>query len=48
VLAEFSPKLTVIVADTVGNRRVYSLGDLLLDAFVPGHLDSTKDVRRKT
>jgi len=48
VLVEFNPKMTVIVADTAGNRRVYNLGDLLLDAFGPEQLDSTKDVKRKT
>jgi cytidine deaminase len=38
VLAEFEPEMTVIVADTCGNRRVYTLGELLLDAFGPKHL----------
>jgi cytidine deaminase len=38
VLAEFEPEITVIVADTTGNRRVYRMGDLLPEAFKPGHL----------
>ncbi|PKO23049.1 MAG: cytidine deaminase [Chloroflexi bacterium HGW-Chloroflexi-1] len=48
VLVEFNPQMAVIVADTAGNRRVYSLGDLLLDAFGPEHLGRTKDAKRKT
>ena len=39
VLAEFGPELTVIVADAAGNRRVYTLRELLPDAFTPEHLD---------
>jgi cytidine deaminase len=38
VLAEFAPRMTVIVADKDGNRRVYSLAELLPDAFGPDHL----------
>ncbi len=38
VLAEFEPRMTVIVADEDGNRRIYSLAELLPDAFGPGHL----------
>lgn len=38
VLAEFGPRMTVIVADTRGNRRIYALAELLPDAFGPGHL----------
>jgi cytidine deaminase len=38
VLAEFAPGMTVYVADTRGNQRVYSLAELLPDAFGPGHL----------
>jgi cytidine deaminase len=30
--------MTVIVADTRGNRRIYALAELLPDAFGPGHL----------
>jgi cytidine deaminase len=39
VLAEFGPAMTVIVADEAGQRRVYTIGDLLPDAFTPDHLD---------
>lgn len=39
VLAEFGPEITVIVADVAGNRRVYTLRELLPDAFTPEHLD---------
>lgn len=39
VLAEFGPAMTVIVADEAGRRRVYTIGDLLPDAFTPDHLD---------
>ncbi len=39
VLAEFGPEITVIVADVAGNRRVYTLNELLPDAFTPEHLD---------
>ena len=38
VLAEFGPRMTVIVADTRGNRRIYALVELLPDAFGPAHL----------
>ena len=38
VLAEFGPRMTVIVADTRGNRRIYSLAELLPDAFGPANL----------
>lgn len=40
VLAEFGPEMTVIVADTAGNRHVYSMRELLPAAFTPEHLDS--------
>jgi len=39
VLAEFGPEITVIVADAAGRRRVYTLSELLPDAFTPEHLD---------
>lgn len=39
VLAEFGPAMTVIVADEAGQRRVYTIGDLLPDAFTPDQLD---------
>jgi cytidine deaminase len=38
VLVEFGPDMTVIVADTRGRRRIYTLAELLLDAFGPKHL----------
>lgn len=38
VLVEFGPEMTVIVADTRGNCRVYRLGELLPDAFGPEQL----------
>lgn len=38
VLAEFAPRMTVIVADTRGNQRIYSLAELLPDAFGPDQL----------
>lgn len=38
VLAEFSPEMTVIVADTQGQQRTYHLADLLPDAFGPSQL----------
>ena len=38
VLAEFGPQMTVIVADTHGNQRTYSLADLLPIAFGPDQL----------
>jgi cytidine deaminase len=40
VLAEFNPRMTVIVADLVGKRHTYSLPELLPDAFGPEHLQS--------
>ena len=39
VLAEFGPEIAVIVADAAGNRRIYTLNELLPDAFTPEHLD---------
>ena len=33
VLSEFSPTMTVITSDMAGNRRVYTLSELLPDAF---------------
>ena len=38
VLVEFGPEMTVIVVDTRGRRRIYTLAELLLDAFGPKHL----------
>jgi cytidine deaminase len=38
VLAEFGPEMTVIVADTRGNRRSYAMSELLPAAFRPGDL----------
>jgi cytidine deaminase len=38
VLAEFNPEMMVIVADVVGNRRIYALSELLPDAFGPQDL----------
>ena len=38
VLAEFNPDMVVIVGDTAGNRRVYTLRQLLPDAFGPSDL----------
>jgi cytidine deaminase len=38
VLAEFGPRMTVIVADKRGNRRIYALAELLPDAFGPANL----------
>lgn len=38
VLAEFGPKMAVIVADTAGNQRHYRLNELLPDAFGPEQL----------
>jgi cytidine deaminase len=38
VLAEFGPWMTVIIADTRGNRRIYQLAELLPDAFGPDQL----------
>ncbi len=38
VLVEFGPEMTVIVVDMRGRRRIYTLAELLLDAFGPKHL----------
>ena len=38
VLAEFGPRMTVIVADTRGNQQIYSLAELLPEAFGPANL----------
>jgi cytidine deaminase len=38
VLAEFGPRMTVIVADARGNQQIYSLAELLPDAFGPANL----------
>jgi cytidine deaminase len=38
VLAEFSLAMIVIVADARGNRRIYTLSELLPDAFGPEQL----------
>jgi cytidine deaminase len=38
VLVEFGPEMTVIVVDLRGRRRIYTLAELLLDAFGPKHL----------
>jgi cytidine deaminase len=38
VLAEFNPRMTVIVADLAGKRHAYSLPELLPDAFGPEYL----------
>jgi cytidine deaminase len=38
VLVEFGPEMTVIVVDVRGRRRIYTLAELLLDAFGPRHL----------
>jgi cytidine deaminase len=39
VLAEFGQAMTVIVADAAGNRRIYSIADLLPAAFTPAQLE---------
>ena len=39
VLAEFGPEMTVIVADAAGHRCIYTVRELLPDAFTPAHLD---------
>ncbi len=39
VLAEFGPEMTVIVGDAAGNRCIYTMNELLPDAFTPAHLD---------
>jgi cytidine deaminase len=44
VLAEFNPRLTVIVADLAGEWRAHQLSDLLPDAFGPEHLPSAGGV----
>jgi cytidine deaminase len=44
VLAEFNPHMTVIVADTAGARRIYSLPELLPYAFGPEHLQNTGSI----
>ena len=38
VLVEFGPEMMVIVVDLRGRRRIYTLAELLLDAFGPKHL----------
>lgn len=38
VLAEFGPDIIVVVADATGNHRVYTLRELLPDAFTPEQL----------
>jgi cytidine deaminase len=38
VLAEFGPDMTVIMADTVGHRKVMRLDELLPAAFLPDQL----------
>jgi len=38
VLAEFSPNMRVILATTVGRRKVTTLGELLPDPFLPENL----------
>ena len=40
VLAEFNAQMTVIVADTMGNRFIYNLAELLPDSFGPEHLSN--------
>lgn len=42
VLAEFNPQLTVILVDGAGDQRVYSLADLLPDAFGPAQLPGSQ------
>ena len=37
-LAEFNPQMTIIVADTADNRKVYTLEQLLPSVFGPGDL----------
>lgn len=41
VLAEFNPQMAVILVDGVGNRRAYSLADLLPAAFGRDQLPGT-------
>ncbi|MCX7851687.1 MAG: cytidine deaminase [Anaerolineae bacterium] len=38
VMREFAPTMTVIIADTAGNRRLTTVADLLPDSFGPEHL----------
>lgn len=38
VLAEFGPEMTVVIEDLHGNRRQYTMRELLLDGFGPEHL----------
>ena len=38
VLAEFGPKLRIILADPSGNSREYSMSELLPDSFGPSNL----------
>jgi cytidine deaminase len=38
VLMEFGDDIQVIVADTVGHRKVFALTDLLPEGFTPKHL----------
>jgi cytidine deaminase len=42
VLAEFGREMTVIVADTAGNRRIFRLDELLPASFGPEHLSSSQ------
>ena len=43
VMMEFSPQMTVIIADTQGNARQTSIGDLLPDGFTPDQLPRQVD-----
>lgn len=38
VMAEFAPRMPVVIADTTGGRRVTTVSDLLPDVFLRGHL----------
>jgi cytidine deaminase len=38
VMMEFAPDMQVIIADTQGNIRTTTVGDLLPDGFTPDHL----------
>jgi cytidine deaminase len=40
VMAEFAPRMPVVIADTTGGRRVTTVSDLLPDVFLRGHLRS--------
>lgn len=40
VLAEFGPDMTIVVADTAGNRRFFAMRDLLPAAFTPEQLST--------